>query len=244
MKVTPDLVNSKRQVMKIRLLLIEDSRLLRRKIVEMLKPYKDIEISAVSTEIENFIEAARDWQPQVILLDAESFSRKSTEMVEDMKNFLPDAGIVVMSISAGDETMIFIKAGATGFIMQDAFAKDFLVAIRTVAKGGCFLPAILARVLFAQIVANSSAKAKPPIKDSSTTTKRERVVIDLLSEGMSNKEISKSIGISTYTVKSHIHNIMEKLTLHTRLEIANHAYVPALLPAANTTPVKTGRSFS
>ncbi|MEJ2103170.1 MAG: helix-turn-helix transcriptional regulator [Ignavibacteriaceae bacterium] len=55
-------------------------------------------------------------------------------------------------------------------------------------------------------------------------TKREREVIGLLGEGMSNKEIGQKIRISTYTVKSHIHNIMEKLALHTRLEIANYSY--------------------
>lgn len=55
-------------------------------------------------------------------------------------------------------------------------------------------------------------------------TKREKEVISLLSEGMSNKEIGQKIHISTYTVKSHIHNIMEKLALHTRLEIANYSY--------------------
>jgi DNA-binding NarL/FixJ family response regulator len=55
-------------------------------------------------------------------------------------------------------------------------------------------------------------------------TKREKEVIELLSDGMSNKEIGHKIHISTYTVKSHIHNIMEKLALHTRLEIANYSY--------------------
>ena len=55
-------------------------------------------------------------------------------------------------------------------------------------------------------------------------TKREREVITFLSEGMSNKEIGQKIHVSTYTVKSHIHNIMEKLALHTRLEIANYSY--------------------
>jgi DNA-binding NarL/FixJ family response regulator len=55
-------------------------------------------------------------------------------------------------------------------------------------------------------------------------TKREREVIGMLSEGMSNKEIGQKIHISAYTVKSHIHNIMEKLALHTRLEIANYSY--------------------
>jgi two-component system NarL family response regulator len=60
-------------------------------------------------------------------------------------------------------------------------------------------------------------------------TKREREVIGLLSDGMSNKEIGQKIHVSTYTVKSHIHNIMEKLALHTRLEIANYSYTDETL---------------
>ena len=60
-------------------------------------------------------------------------------------------------------------------------------------------------------------------------TKREREVIGLLGEGMSNKEIGQKIRVSTYTVKSHIHNIMEKLALHTRLEIANYSYTEETL---------------
>ena len=60
-------------------------------------------------------------------------------------------------------------------------------------------------------------------------TKREKEVIGLLSEGMSNKEIGQKIHISTYTVKSHIHNIMEKLALHTRLEIAKYSFSGGVL---------------
>jgi DNA-binding NarL/FixJ family response regulator len=60
-------------------------------------------------------------------------------------------------------------------------------------------------------------------------TKREREVIELLCEGMSNKEIGQKIHVSTYTIKSHIHNIMEKLALHTRLEIANYSYTDQTL---------------
>jgi DNA-binding NarL/FixJ family response regulator len=60
-------------------------------------------------------------------------------------------------------------------------------------------------------------------------SKREREVIQFLGEGMSNREIGQKIRISTYTVKSHIHNIMEKLALHTRLEIANYSYTDQTL---------------
>jgi len=86
------------------------------------------------------------------------------------------------------------------------------------------LPPTLVDSLFSQIVENAVRNGKSEIKDAVKMTKREREVIALLSEGMSNKEIGQKMHISTYTIKSHIHNIMEKLALHTRLEIANYSY--------------------
>ncbi|MEW6654876.1 MAG: LuxR C-terminal-related transcriptional regulator [Bacteroidota bacterium] len=56
-------------------------------------------------------------------------------------------------------------------------------------------------------------------------TKRERQVIELIADGLSNKEIAQKLHLSTYTVKSHVHNILEKLTLHSRVQIANHAHI-------------------
>jgi DNA-binding NarL/FixJ family response regulator len=62
------------------------------------------------------------------------------------------------------------------------------------------------------------------MKEAIKMTKREREVIEHIADGLSNKEIGQKLHVSTYTIRSHIHNIMEKLTLHTRLEIANYAY--------------------
>ena len=83
--------------------------------------------------------------------------------------------------------------------------------------------------LFSQIVDFAVREGKTEIQKAVQMTKREREVIGLLSEGMTNKEIGQRIHVSTYTVKSHIHNIMEKLALHTRLEIANYSYTAETL---------------
>jgi DNA-binding NarL/FixJ family response regulator len=85
------------------------------------------------------------------------------------------------------------------------------------------LPPPLVNILFSEIVENA-AESKLKLNPIELMTKREREVIELLAEGLKNKEIGEKINLSTYTVKSHIHNIMEKLGLHTRLEIANYLY--------------------
>ncbi|MHB8905191.1 MAG: LuxR C-terminal-related transcriptional regulator [Melioribacteraceae bacterium] len=210
---------------KIRLLLIEDNRLLRDGIMAILKPHKDIVIIATSGDGKNTLVKIKDLKPNVVLLDLGLRSQNSLHVVEIVKKDFPEAKIIVMDLAPVQADILqFVKAGANGFILKDASLKDFLVTIRAVAEGSTILPPLLVDSLFSQIVDYAVKEGKPKLKESVKMTTRERDVIGLLSEGMSNKEIGQKIHISTYTVKSHIHNIMEKLALHTRLEIANYSY--------------------
>jgi DNA-binding NarL/FixJ family response regulator len=146
-------------------------------------------------------------------------------VVEIVKKDFPEAKIIVMDLAPVQADILqYVKAGANGFILKDASLNDFLITIRTVSEGATVLPPLLVDSLFSQIVDHAVREGKSKLSEAVKMTKREREVIGLLSEGMSNKEIGQKMHISTYTVKSHIHNIMEKLALHTRLEIANYSY--------------------
>ena len=160
-----------------------------------------------------------------VLLDLGLRSQSSLHVVEILKKDFPDAKIIVMDLAPVQADILqYVKAGANGFILKDASLNDFLITIRTVAEGSTVLPPSLVDSLFSQIVEHAVREGKSKLKEAVLMTKREREVINLLSDGMSNKEIGQKMHISTYTVKSHIHNIMEKLALHTRLEIANYSY--------------------
>ncbi len=209
----------------IRLLLIEDNRLLRDGIFSILKPHKDIVIIAASGDGKNTLVKIKQLKPNVILLDLGLRSQNSLHVVEIVKRDFPEAKVIVMDLAPVQADILqYVKAGANGFILKDASLHDFLITIRTVAEGSTVLPSLLVDSLFSQIVDHAVREGKSKLKEAVRMTKREQEVIALLSEGMSNKEIGQKIRISTYTVKSHIHNIMEKLALHTRLEIANYSY--------------------
>ncbi|MGE5402003.1 MAG: LuxR C-terminal-related transcriptional regulator [Ignavibacteriales bacterium] len=217
-------------MIKIRLLLVEDNRMLRDGILEILKPHKDIVILAASGEGKDTIAKIKKLKPNVILLDLGLRSQNSLHIVEVVKKDFPEARIIVMDLAPVQADILqYIKAGASGFILKDASLNDLLITIRSVAEGSTVLPALLIDSLFSQIVDHAVREGKSGIKDAVRMTKREREVIEMLSEGMSNKEIGQKIHISTYTVKSHIHNIMEKLALHTRLELANYSYTEQTL---------------
>jgi len=94
-----------------------------------------------------------------------------------------------------------------------------------VAKGEKVLPDPLTNSLFSQIVENVVNGGKlPPLKEAVKMTKREQEIIALIAQGMSNKEIAQNLNLATYTVKSHVHNILEKLALHSRLQVAAYSH--------------------
>jgi len=210
---------------KIRLLLIEDNRLLRDGILSILKPNNDIIIIAASGDGKNTLLKIKQLKPNIVLLDLGLRNQNSLHVVEIVKKDFPEAKIIVMDLAPVQADILqYVKAGANGFILKDASLHDFLLTIRSVAEGSTVLPPTLVDSLFSQIVENAVRNDKSKIKEAVMMTKREKEVIALLGDGLSNKAIGQKIRISTYTVKSHIHNIMEKLALHTRLEIANFSY--------------------
>ena len=210
---------------KIRLLLIEDNRLLRDGLLAILKPHKDIVIIAASGDGKNTLVKIKQLKPNVVLLDLGLRSSNSLHVVEIVKKDFPEAKIIIMDLAPVQSDILqYVKAGANGFILKDASLNDFLITIRSVAEGSTVLPPLLVDSLFSQIVDHALKEGKSKLKEAVQMTQREREVIALLSEGMSNKEIAQKMHVSTYTIKSHIHNIMEKLALHTRLEIANYSY--------------------
>ena len=217
---------------KIRLLLIEDNRLLREGIVEILKHHKDIAIIAASGDGKNLLPIIQKLKPNVVLLDLGLRSQNSLHIVEKVKKEFSQAKIIVMDLAPVQADILqYVKAGANGFILKDASLNDLLITIRTVAEGSTVLPPLLVDSLFSQIVDHAVREGKSKLKEAVRMTKREREVIKFLGEGMSNREIGQKIRVSTYTIKSHIHNIMEKLALHTRLEIANYSYTDQTLKA-------------
>ena len=138
---------------------------------------------------------------------------------------MPQTKVIGMGLIPSQQDIVeFVEAGAAGFILKDATVADVLDTIRAVSRGMKILPPLLTGSLFTHVVTHALRKNGGKILDAVRMTKREREVIVLIAEGLSNKEIASRLNLSTYTVKSHIHNILEKMALHSRLEIAAHTH--------------------
>lgn len=213
---------------KILVLVIEDNRLLRDGLVTMLDAQADLRVVAAADSAAAALQRMQDHKPHVVLVDAALGKHRSQRLVESLKEAAPHARLIMMDLLPEEEDVIdFIKRGANGFIAKDATVDDFVTTIRQVAQGGEVVPPSLTGTLLSHIAKQASVLRHMPMMASVRMTKREQQITDLIAEGMSNKEIAQRLNIATYTVKSHVHNILEKLALHSRLQIAAHAHKKA-----------------
>ena len=202
---------------------IEDNRLVREGITALLNQLPDLRVVAGSDSDDTSALAAV--VPQVVLLDLGLRNGDSLRIAEKVRKEFPASKIIVMDLLPVHEDIVeFVNAGVSGFIMKDATLDDLVRTIRSVAEGINVLPPQMTGSLFSQIARDAVARGRPEVLESVRMTPRERQVINLIAEGLSNKEIASRLHIATHTVKSHVRNVMEKLMLHTRLQIAAYAH--------------------
>ncbi len=210
---------------KIRTLIIEDNPLLREGISSIIKRQPDIRVVSEPGSRKRPIQIIRDLKPNVLLLDLGLRNQNSLEIVKAVKAHFPETKVIVMDLAPTEtDILLFVREGVSGFVLKGATTENFLKTIRAVAHGKKVLPRLMTGSLFSQIVEQAvRGPISTRVTESVRMTKRERQVILLISEGLSNKEIADKLHLSTYTVKSHVHNILEKLLLRSRVQIAKYA---------------------
>jgi DNA-binding NarL/FixJ family response regulator len=203
--------------------IIEDNRLVREGMTAMLDELPDVTVVLAATSLEAAM--LRDANPRVILLDVGLQDKNSLRVAESVQKEMAEARVIVMDLlPVHEEIAEFVNAGVAGFILKDATLEDFVGTIRSVASGVRVLPPRMTGTLFSQIARAALDRGEEAALEAVRMTQREREVIALIAEGMSNKAIAQNLNIATDTVKSHVRNVMDKLALNSRLQIAAYAH--------------------
>lgn len=209
--------------MMITVAIIEDNRLVREGMTDMLNELPDVKVVLAGTNLEAGMLKKKN--PRVVLLDVGLQEKNSLRLAEACKKEMADVRVIVMDLlPVHEEIAEFVNAGVAGFILKDATFEDFVGTIRSVADGARVLPPRMTGSLFSQIAEVAVRRGSESALEAVRMTPREREVIALIAAGMSNKEIAKRLNVATDTVKSHVRNVMGKLALHTRLQIAAYAH--------------------
>jgi len=203
--------------------IIEDNRLVREGMTHMLNELPDVKVVLAATSLET--ETLMGTNPRVVLLDVGLQDKNSLRLAETVKKEMINARVIVMDLlPVHEEIAEFVNAGVAGFILKDATFEDFVATIRSVADGAQVLPPRMTGTLFSQIAEVAVKRGAESALQAVRMTQREREVIALIAVGLSNKEIAYRLNIATDTVKSHVRNVMDKLALHSRLQIAAYAH--------------------
>ncbi|MBS1241830.1 MAG: hypothetical protein H6R40_1257 [Gemmatimonadetes bacterium] len=215
----------------IALVLIEDNRLLREGIAVLIRTQPGFKVLAASADADEAIQKVREAKPNVVLLDFGLENHDSLSLTATIHDEVPEARVIVLGLlPRAEDVADYVKAGASGFIMKDASFEVFFSTIRAVASGVQVLPHALTNSFFAHIARNAAGDSQARTLEAVRLTSRERQIIDLLGEGLSNKDIAARLNVAVHTVKSHVHNVLEKLALHSRLEVAAFTHAGRLPP--------------
>jgi two-component system, NarL family, response regulator LiaR len=207
----------------IRVLVVDDHTVVRKGLCALLSsPRYNIEVIGEAGDGTQAVVQARALHPDVILMDLLMPIKTGVEALQEIRVEDPDAKALILT-SADDRTQVIaaLKAGARGYILKDSAPDELIQAIEAVYAGKLLLPSDLAqKALFAE-------PDQPP--KPSELTDRELDVLRYLAQGLSNQEIADTLGISLYTVRSHVRNILNKLHLANRTQAALYALDKGLL---------------
>jgi DNA-binding NarL/FixJ family response regulator len=207
----------------ISIALIEYSRLVSDGISLLLNRHPDLRV--VSNGGRDMSQLG-DVEPHVVLLDVSAANGGSLRVAERVRTVYPGAKVIAMDLRSAQHDLVdWVHAGVSGFITKDATLDDVVRTIRSVMKGTKVLPPEMIDALFSEITEGAVEQSTGgAATDAPPLTAREAQVVALISEGLSNKAIAGRLHIATHTVKSHVRNIMKKLTLRTRLQIAAYTH--------------------
>ncbi len=188
----------------IRVLCVDDHRIVREGIALIIGQQPDIEVVGLAASVEEATAQFRRLQPDVTLMDLRLGAGTGVDAIRQIRAEFPDARIVVLTMYEGDEDIHRAhQAGATTYLLKDMLSDELIRVIREVHEGK--------RPVIPMVEAQLAQRKSRP-----TLTARELEVLELVAQGMRNKEIAASLALSEGTVQVHVKNILAKLNVNDR----------------------------
>ncbi|MBW7885581.1 MAG: response regulator transcription factor [Caldilineaceae bacterium] len=215
----------------IRVLLVDDHPLFLEGLQNLLKA-RGIEVVGTARDGLEALAKAQSLHPDVVLMDIQMPRCDGLTATRLIKTVLPDIKIVVLTVSADDEHLFeAIKSGASGYLLKNMDAKDFFRLISGMARGEAPISSELAAKVLSEF-ARQARQGEPtgePDSDPDALTERQVEVLQLVAQGLTNKEIAAALSISGNTVKYHMKEIMQKLHFRNRAQVIAYAVQTGLV---------------
>ncbi|MFN2234839.1 MAG: response regulator [Anaerolineales bacterium] len=207
----------------LRILLVDDHVLFRKGVAALLSARQNIQIVGEAGDGLEAIKVARDTLPDVILMDIEMPNCDGLEATRQIKREMPHTNIIILTVSDDDHNLFdAIKIGAQGYLLKDLDPHQLYDMLESISRGEAPLSGVIAAKILKEF--SKSRSESPEAMDIvEDLTARETDILELVVEGMTNKEIASALNISENTVKIHLRNILDKLHLQNRIQAAVYA---------------------
>ena len=207
----------------IRVMVVDDHAMVRRGLVTFLKVFDDLQLVGEAESGEAAIKLCGEVRPDVVLMDMVMQGMDGATTTKVIRQNFPQVQVLALtSFKEGDLIKNTLEAGAIGYLLKDVSAEDLASAIRAAHIGRATLAADAAQALVE--IAN-----QPPVPGFDLTH-REREVLSLVIEGLNNTQIAGKLGVSPSTIKSHVSNIVSKLSVSSRTEAVTLALRNRIVP--------------
>jgi len=218
-------------VKKITILLAEDHMIVREGLCALLKPEPDLEVVAEAENGRQTVELTRKLTPAVVVMDIAMPLLNGLEATRQILHVLPATKVLILSAHSDDPYIEKAMAlGASGYLVKQTAASVLAKAIRAVAGGKSFFSPAISRRLSQYEKFSGSGGVKKPLRLQLTS--RETEVLQLIAEGMANKQIAAELEISIKTVEKHRQSLMDKLNVHDTAGLTRHAIAGGVIESS------------
>ena len=222
----------------IRVLLVDDHPLFRKGIASLLTGEPGFEVVGEAGDGLQAVALAKELMPDVIVMDVNMPRASGLDATRQITEALPYVKIVMLTVSEDDQDLFdAVRCGAHGYLLKRIEPKALFDTLRGVMRGEASISRMMAAKLMGEIRRDAANRTGSGANPNPALSPREIGVLELVTEGKSNKEIAATLGIAENTVKNHLKNILEKLRLENRVQAATFALREGLL---NKPPKKDG----
>ncbi len=205
----------------LKIMLVDDHEVVRLGIKALLSNYPEYEVVAEASNADEAINVAQEYRPDVIIMDIRLPGKSGIDATKEIMEELPDTKVIMLTSFAEDDLLFdAINAGAYGYILKQIGSDDLINALNTIGRGEALLDPSLTQKVFKRV---REASRKATDEAFAALSDQELRILNLISEGKTNKEIAADIFLSEKTVRNYVSSILSKLNLRTRSEAAAYA---------------------
>jgi len=210
---------------KIKIVIADDHLLVRTGIISLLKDMPDIEIVGEAEDGQDAVEKAKKLKPDVVLMDISMPGVSGIEATLQIKESNPSIQILILTIYENEEYIFSsLKQGASGVLHKKVSKEELITAIKTLAAGKRYFSHSVSQMMIDSLLDKNDDNNILNSNDKIFLTKREKEVLYLIANGLSNQEIAARLEISARTVDTHKTNLMQKLNIKTTAALARYAF--------------------